>query len=547
MSSKNYLLKWRNHPNSFMEVLDYLHAEELFIDVTLACDGDRFGAHKVVLCACSPYFQRLLSENPCKHPIILLKGVKSEEMKALVEFMYKGELCVGQRDLHSLLKTAESLQIRGLSEYSFSGAEQPQDADSVPEESMGGVAFNDDLSVAGYEATGTGSSTIRQVPLRRTLRKPMSENLSSSSACSGQASSKRFNSGSSSPVNQATTPVLQSSFPTTFPVPATGMSNGFPPIKLEMPTPTATAVATPTSSTSLGVSGTNLQHPSCSSSTTTGEQSCGNFGAPSSPTAHSTDSGDAPMPDSISCGKDPHHAKPPPHGLDRTRQRFTESSVDEPMEFVQQDKPQNLSIERDRDKEKERDRDRVAKDRDWDRDRDTDNESHRSPSPAQSSAETTSPTYPPGVTESPSSQVRSTVAFFVSALLFEFIFFLSCHDSTHCHCFFFFFIPRDCFLQLMGVPPVVPSTSSPPFMITPQDAVWSHDLPSGVPSFPHTNSMYAEQLRQHFAQNVSVSMQLIPCFFPWPFYFSKYTNTLCNCLQFHSLMCQMRCKKPLYY
>ncbi|CAG0925439.1 unnamed protein product, partial [Notodromas monacha] len=154
MSSKNYLLKWRNHPNSFMEVLDYLHAEELFIDVTLACDGDRFGAHKVVLCACSPYFQRLLAENPCKHPIILLKGVKSEEMKALVEFMYKGELCVGQRDLYSLLKTAESLQIRGLSEYSFSGADAAE-------------TIYDDVSASSDDV-----GTIRQVPLRRTLKKP---------------------------------------------------------------------------------------------------------------------------------------------------------------------------------------------------------------------------------------------------------------------------------------------------------------------------------------------------------------------------------------
>ncbi|CAG0887792.1 unnamed protein product [Cyprideis torosa] len=115
-ASEKYLLKWKNHQNSFLEVLDQLLTRELLIDVTLACDGESYGAHKVVLCACSPFFQRVLSENPCKHPIIVLKDVKSSELRALIEFMYKGEICVSQADIGSLLKTAEGLQIRGLCE-----------------------------------------------------------------------------------------------------------------------------------------------------------------------------------------------------------------------------------------------------------------------------------------------------------------------------------------------------------------------------------------------------------------------------------------------
>lgn len=31
--------------------------QDAFVDVTLACDGKSFSAHKVVLSACSPYFQ----------------------------------------------------------------------------------------------------------------------------------------------------------------------------------------------------------------------------------------------------------------------------------------------------------------------------------------------------------------------------------------------------------------------------------------------------------------------------------------------------------
>ncbi|KAA0195573.1 hypothetical protein HAZT_HAZT007775 [Hyalella azteca] len=58
----------------------------------MACDGKSFPAHKVVLSACSPYFQTLFQSNPCKHPIVFLKDVKSHDMEALIEFIYKGEV-----------------------------------------------------------------------------------------------------------------------------------------------------------------------------------------------------------------------------------------------------------------------------------------------------------------------------------------------------------------------------------------------------------------------------------------------------------------------
>lgn len=71
--------------------------------------------HRLVLAACSSYFESLLSENPCKHPIIILpKDIKLWEIHALVDFMYKGQVNVSQAGLPQLLKCAETLQIRGL-------------------------------------------------------------------------------------------------------------------------------------------------------------------------------------------------------------------------------------------------------------------------------------------------------------------------------------------------------------------------------------------------------------------------------------------------
>jgi hypothetical protein len=54
--------------------------------------------------------------NPCKHPILFLRDVAFQHLRALVEFMYAGEVNVAQAQLTAFLRTAESLQIRGLTE-----------------------------------------------------------------------------------------------------------------------------------------------------------------------------------------------------------------------------------------------------------------------------------------------------------------------------------------------------------------------------------------------------------------------------------------------
>lgn len=53
-------------------------------------------------------------ENPCQHPVIILKDIKHAEIVALLRFMYQGEVNVRQDDLPSFLKMAQMLQIKGL-------------------------------------------------------------------------------------------------------------------------------------------------------------------------------------------------------------------------------------------------------------------------------------------------------------------------------------------------------------------------------------------------------------------------------------------------
>lgn len=60
--------------------------------------------------------QALLSKHFDKHPILILKDVKFQELKAMMDYMYRGEVNISQDQLGALLKAAESLQIKGLSD-----------------------------------------------------------------------------------------------------------------------------------------------------------------------------------------------------------------------------------------------------------------------------------------------------------------------------------------------------------------------------------------------------------------------------------------------
>ena len=88
--------------------------QESYCDVTLACDGRFYSLHKFVLSTCSDYFEEMFERTQCKHPVIVLKDIKSDDLEALLNYMYVGEVNVVQEKLGGLIKAAECLQIKGL-------------------------------------------------------------------------------------------------------------------------------------------------------------------------------------------------------------------------------------------------------------------------------------------------------------------------------------------------------------------------------------------------------------------------------------------------
>ncbi|XP_068892672.1 longitudinals lacking protein, isoforms H/M/V isoform X25 [Tenebrio molitor] len=129
---QQFCLRWNNHQSTLVAVFDTLLENGTLVDCTLAAEGKCLNAHKVVLSACSPFFEALLSRHYDKHPILILKDVKFQELKAMMDYMYRGEVNISQDQLGALLKAAESLQIKGLSDNRKGGETDRKPAPAPP-------------------------------------------------------------------------------------------------------------------------------------------------------------------------------------------------------------------------------------------------------------------------------------------------------------------------------------------------------------------------------------------------------------------------------
>ncbi|TRY76488.1 hypothetical protein TCAL_00079 [Tigriopus californicus] len=126
MSGEEFLLKWNDHHNSFFSIMQDLCSSEVLTDVTLACGGQVFETHKIMLCVCSSFFRSILTRRPDKHPIVFLKDIHPKHLEQLLQYMYHGEINVLQEDLAPLVEAARCLQIKGLSDAPASNQQQPR-------------------------------------------------------------------------------------------------------------------------------------------------------------------------------------------------------------------------------------------------------------------------------------------------------------------------------------------------------------------------------------------------------------------------------------
>ena len=134
-SSEKLCLQWNDFKENVTILFKELRNDKDFTDVTLACeDGQHIAAHKTVLASSSPFFMELLKKHKHPHPLIYMRGIKSNDLVTIMDFLYFGEAKILQDSLDSFLALAEELNLKGLSGSSHEEPHQsePQKRVGVP-------------------------------------------------------------------------------------------------------------------------------------------------------------------------------------------------------------------------------------------------------------------------------------------------------------------------------------------------------------------------------------------------------------------------------
>lgn len=118
--AETFCLKFNDFQANLTSAFNELREESDLLDTSIICDngGQVIRAHKLVLSASSAVFRQLFRNvavnKSSNEPMIFLLDVKAEDFRALLDFMYEGQVNVAHENLNEFLALAEKLQIRGL-------------------------------------------------------------------------------------------------------------------------------------------------------------------------------------------------------------------------------------------------------------------------------------------------------------------------------------------------------------------------------------------------------------------------------------------------
>ena len=114
-STDNISLLWDDFQGNVTKSFHELRNDSDFCDVTLACeDNQQIEAHRAVLSSCSPLLSSILRRSRHPHPLVYLWGVSLWQLKAVLDFCYRGQVMVSQLELDDFLRVARLLGIKGV-------------------------------------------------------------------------------------------------------------------------------------------------------------------------------------------------------------------------------------------------------------------------------------------------------------------------------------------------------------------------------------------------------------------------------------------------
>ncbi|SPP79757.1 longitudinals lacking protein, isoforms H/M/V-like [Drosophila guanche] len=150
MDNPRKSLRWSMHQSTLISTFATLLDTQTLVDCTICAEGKSIKAHKVVLSACSAYFATIFQGHNENFPCVLLKDVKYQDLRALIDYMYRGKVNVKPDQLEGLVNAGKLLLVKGLFE-----------ADPKPEASQhdrGGALPLEQATDGTMDTTGANDS-----------------------------------------------------------------------------------------------------------------------------------------------------------------------------------------------------------------------------------------------------------------------------------------------------------------------------------------------------------------------------------------------------
>ena len=121
MGREKYKLEWQTFQNHSVNLNRNLFNDTAFSDVTLITDElVQTPAHKVILSAASTVFKELCAVgSKSVQQILYLRGIKQEELDAMLQFIYLGEATVYEDRLKEFSRVVRDFNITKLNEFQY--------------------------------------------------------------------------------------------------------------------------------------------------------------------------------------------------------------------------------------------------------------------------------------------------------------------------------------------------------------------------------------------------------------------------------------------